>query len=114
MQLSDSQLTGPLHDFMLPCLPLPSLAHLRGSCRACKQLVDEHTGAIWRSAAGSLLPLETLPIASSSQAVQARLQANAAVSRDLTSGRSILAAPGVMLGWHSKVNGYASLEHFSR
>ncbi|KAK9864436.1 hypothetical protein WJX84_005098 [Apatococcus fuscideae] len=75
-----------LRTHLLPFLTPAFLAHLRSPCRTLQELVDKRTGAIWRDAAQSVLPLESLPEARDGYAVQARLALHAEMAHKLTQG----------------------------
>ena len=86
MRISDVPLHDALRGHLLPLLEPKHLASLRAPCRTLKELADSRTGAIWRAAAQTIIPLESLPTHTDGNAVQGRLHLHANTVKQLTSG----------------------------
>lgn len=83
---TDGRVSGPLRLYMLHELPARSLAGLRATCKAFKQLVDSDTGPVWQQAAGELLAAGAVPNAPTAALVQRRLVQQAAANRNIRAG----------------------------
>lgn len=90
MQISDPALQDGLRGHLLPLLAPEHLACLRSPSRALQELIDEKTGPIWRNAAQSFIPLQSLPIKADGYAVQQRLRVHANTVKKLTDGKAAL------------------------
>lgn len=83
------QLAEPLRAIVLPCLPPASLAALRGTCQAMRDLLDNGTRAIWLAAASSLFTkgaIDTLGRKPDAASIQAQLCAQAAAEAAVRTG----------------------------
>ena len=88
MRICDPALQDALRGHLLPLLAPSNLACLRSPSRALQELVDKKTGPIWRNAAQSIIPLQSLPIKANSYAVQQRLRLHANTMKKLTEGKA--------------------------
>ncbi len=88
----------PLRQFSLLHLTAELLARLRGVNGSAQQLVDEHTGGIWKAAATRLLDPACLPDSDHASAVQATLREQAALLKNLRAGMT-LSCLSCHLGW---------------
>ena len=70
---------------MLQCLEVATLARLRGTCQAARELVDG-AGLVWKAAAGRVVNPVGLPAARDALAVQSILRQQGQLAAGLTSG----------------------------
>ena len=87
MNSQDAAMQDALRQDALPLIPVKLLGSLRGCCQALRHLVDRSTGPTWRSAAVSVLPLQTLPVQQDGYAVQSRLRLQAQLINKLLNGK---------------------------
>ncbi len=89
----------PLRRYALDSLSASALSHLRRVNRSAQQLVDQHTGSLWKAAASELLDPACLANAEDACMVQRTLREQAALLRNLLAGKqfpsSTLPAVGV-------------------
>ncbi len=76
----------PLRRYALDTLSASSLSHLRRVNRSAQQLVDQHTGSIWKAAASKLLDPACLANAEDACMVQRTLREQAALLQNPLAG----------------------------
>ncbi len=76
----------PLRRYALDSLSASALSHLRRVNRSAQQLVDEHTGSIWKAAASKLLESACLANAEDACMVQRALREQGALLQNLLGG----------------------------
>ncbi len=79
----------PLRQYALFHLTAELLALLRGVNKSAQQLVDEHTGSIWRAVAMGLLNTACLPDSDHASKVQCTLQEQGALLKNLRAGMTL-------------------------
>ncbi len=84
-----SKAQEPLRHYALLHLTAGSLAALRGVNRSTQQLVDEHTGSIWKAAATRLLDPACLHDSHHASAVQCTLREQTALLKNLRGGTTL-------------------------
>ncbi len=93
-----SKAQEPLRQYSLLHLTAEALAHMRGVSKTAHQLVDEHTGSIWKAAATRLLDPACLHDSHHASAVQCTLREQAALLKNLRVGMT-LSCLSFHVGW---------------
>ncbi len=84
-----SRAQEPLRQYALLHLTAELLAHLRGVSKSAQQLVDGHTGSIWRAAAMGLLNTACLPDSDHASTVQCTLREQGALLKNFRAGMTL-------------------------
>ena len=83
-----NRLRQPLEDYVLPELSAQAMAALRSANQDLRSLLDSASGQSWRPAMGPVLPPEIIEYAADGTAMQAMLQAQTSMLKQLRSADS--------------------------